>query len=57
MSTTAAPRPAWVKPALLGAPLVLLFAVLLIYPVGQLLLLSIYSDGAFTLAKYRQLFD
>jgi len=50
-------RPAWVKPAMLAAPLVLLFLVLLVYPVGQLLLLSIYSDGAFTLAKYRQLFD
>jgi putative spermidine/putrescine transport system permease protein len=46
-----------VKPALLGAPLVLLFVVLLVFPVGQLLLLSIYSDGAFTLAKYRQLFN
>ena len=41
----------------MAAPLVLLFVVLLVYPVGQLLLLSIYSDGAFTLAKYRQLFD
>jgi putative spermidine/putrescine transport system permease protein len=51
-----APRTAWLKPALLGGPLVLLFLVLLVYPVGQLLLLSIYSDGAFTLAKYRQLF-
>jgi len=51
------PRPSWVKPALMAAPLVLLFIVLLVYPVGQLLLLSIYSDGAFTLAKYRQLFD
>jgi len=49
-------RPAWLKPALLGGPLVLLFLVLLVVPVGQLLLLSIYSDGAFTLAKYRQLF-
>jgi putative spermidine/putrescine transport system permease protein len=49
-------RPAWLKPATMAAPLVLLFVVLLIYPVGQLLLLSIYSDGAFTLAKYRQLF-
>ena len=57
MTILAAPRPAWVKPALLGTPLVLLFVVLLVYPVGQLLLLSIYSDGAFTLAKYRQLFD
>jgi putative spermidine/putrescine transport system permease protein len=51
-----APRPAWLRPALLGAPLVVLFLVMLVYPVGQLLLLSIYSDGAFTLAKYRQLF-
>jgi putative spermidine/putrescine transport system permease protein len=42
---------------MLAAPLVLLFVVLLVYPVGQLLLLSIYSDGAFTLGKYRQLFD
>ena len=56
MSSIAAPRPAWVKPALLGAPLALLFLIFLVYPVGQLLLLSIYSDGAFTLAKYRQLF-
>jgi len=55
VSAIAAPRPAWLKPALLGAPLVLLFLVLLVYPVGQLLL-SIYSEGAFTLAKYRQLF-
>lgn len=46
----------WLRPALLAAPLVLLFVVLLVYPVGQLLLLSVYSDGAFTLAKYRQLF-
>jgi putative spermidine/putrescine transport system permease protein len=44
------------RPALLGAPLVILFLVMLVYPVGQLLLLSIYSDGVFTLAKYRQLF-
>lgn len=40
----------------MAAPLVLLFVVLLVLPVGQLLLLSVYSDGAFTLAKYRQLF-
>jgi putative spermidine/putrescine transport system permease protein len=56
LSAITAPRPAWLKPALLGTPLVLLFLVLLVYPVGQLLLLSIYSDGVFTLAKYRQLF-
>ncbi|MFT4194756.1 ABC transporter permease, partial [Ottowia sp.] len=56
MSTATAPRPAWVKPALMAAPLVLLFLVLLVYPVGQLLLLSVYSDGVFTLGKYQQLF-
>jgi putative spermidine/putrescine transport system permease protein len=49
-------RPAWLRPLLMAAPLVLLFVVLLVLPVGQLLLLSVYSDGAFTLAKYRQLF-
>ena len=53
----AAPRPAWLRPTLLATPLLLLFAALLIYPVGQLLLLSVYSDGAFTTAKYRQLFE
>ena len=57
MSASAAPRPPWQKATLLGAPLVLLFVVLLVYPVGQLLLLSIYGDGGFTLAKYRQLFE
>jgi len=41
---------------MMAAPLVLLFVVLLVYPVGQLLLMSVYSNGAFTLAKYRQLF-
>ena len=49
-------RPEWLRPALMAAPLVLLFVVLLVYPVGQLLLMSVYSDGAFTLAKYQQLF-
>jgi putative spermidine/putrescine transport system permease protein len=54
---TRARRPDWLRPAMMAAPLVLLFIVLLVYPVGQLLLLSVVSDGAFTLAKYRQLFD
>ena len=40
----------------MGAPLVLLLLVMLVYPVGQLLLLSVYKDGGFTLAPYRQLF-
>lgn len=45
----------WVKNMLMVAPLILLFLVLLVYPVGQLLLLSIISDGAFTLVHYKQL--
>ena len=51
----AAPR-AWIRPILLGTPLALLLLVMLVYPVGQLLLLSVYSGDAFTLAKYQQLF-
>ena len=50
-----APR-AWVRPILLGGPLALLLLVMLVYPVGQLLLMSVYSGDAFTLAKYQQLF-
>src|SRR6218665_170392 len=56
MRRTALRRPPWLRPLLLGGPLALLFLLLLVYPVGQLLLLSVYSDGAFTLAPYRQLF-
>ena len=40
----------------MGTPLVLLLAPFLVYPVGQLLLLSIYNDDGFTFAQYRQLF-
>jgi putative spermidine/putrescine transport system permease protein len=40
----------------MGAPLVLLLVTLLVYPVGQLLLLSVYDESGFTLAPYRQLF-
>ena len=40
----------------MGAPLVLLLVVLLVYPVGQLLLLSVYATARFTLTPYRQLF-
>lgn len=42
--------------AAMGAPLVLLLVLFLVYPVGQLLLLSVYGDNGFTLAQYRQLF-
>ena len=41
---------------LMAAPLVVLLLGLLVYPVGQLLLLSVYHDGSFSLAPYRQLF-
>lgn len=57
MTASAARRPPWLRPLLMAAPLVLLFVVLLVYPVGQLLLLSVWTDGGFTLAKYRQLFE
>lgn len=40
----------------MGGPLVLLLVFFLVYPVGQLLLLSIYNDSGFTFAPYRQLF-
>ena len=45
----------WTRVAM-GAPLVLLLVLFLVYPVGQLLLLSIYGESGFTLAQYRQLF-
>lgn len=38
------------------APIAILFAVFLIYPVGQLLLLSIHGKGGFTLVEYQRLF-
>lgn len=38
------------------APIAVLFAVFLIYPVGQLLLLSIHGKGGFTLVEYQRLF-
>jgi putative spermidine/putrescine transport system permease protein len=41
----------------MAAPLVFLLFVFLIYPVGQLLLLSFYKDGVLDLAQYRQLFS
>jgi len=57
MSAAPAYRPVWLKPAMMVAPLILTFLVLLIYPVGQLLLLSVFSEGSFTLGKYKQLFS
>ncbi|UVA82061.1 ABC transporter permease subunit [Pandoraea commovens] len=40
----------------MAAPIVILLAVMLIYPVGQLLLLSIRGESGFTLAEYQRLF-
>ena len=52
----AAARKTLMTQLLMGAPLVLLLVTLLVYPVGQLLLLSIHGESGFTLAPYRQLF-
>ncbi|WP_315133035.1 ABC transporter permease subunit [Achromobacter marplatensis] len=42
---------------LMAAPLVVLLLVLLIYPVGQLLLLSFVGDQGFSLTQYHRLFE
>ena len=42
---------------LMAAPLVVLLLVLLIYPVGQLLLLSVFGEQGFSLAQYHRLFE
>lgn len=56
----AAPRrPRWrqrVRPILMAAPIVVLLLVMLIYPVGNLLMLSIHGDNGWTLNEYRRLF-
>lgn len=44
------------RPWLMTAPLAVLLLVLLVYPVGQLLLLSVHNAGGFTLHEYRHLF-
>jgi putative spermidine/putrescine transport system permease protein len=51
----AARKTLWAQ-LLMGTPLVLLLVTLLVYPVGELLLLSIHGENGFTLAPYRQLF-
>ncbi|MGH8817555.1 ABC transporter permease subunit [Achromobacter pestifer] len=42
---------------LMAAPLVVLLLVLLIYPVGQLLLLSVVGEQGFSLTQYHRLFE
>lgn len=44
------------RPVLMGAPLVILLVVMLVYPVGQLLLQSIHNATGFNLGEYRRLF-
>jgi len=51
-----APWRSWVRPVLMSAPLMILLLVLLVYPVGQLLMLSIRNESGFNLAEYRKLF-
>ena len=46
----------WLQLGAKGAPLVVLLVVMLVYPVGQLLLLSVHNDSGFTLIEYRRLF-
>lgn len=52
---SAARRQLWAK-ILMAAPLVLLLVTLFIYPVGQLLLLSIQDGQGLTLSHYQRLF-
>ncbi|NMK45262.1 ABC transporter permease subunit [Achromobacter sp. Bel] len=60
MTTLAHPRKrmsAGRRHFLMAAPLVVLLLVLLIYPVGQLLLLSFVGEQGFSLAQYHRLFE
>ncbi|WP_438391026.1 ABC transporter permease subunit [Caballeronia sp. DA-9] len=40
----------------MSAPIVILLLVMLVYPVGQLLLLSVHNGAGFTLVEYKRLF-
>ena len=54
------PRPArwraWLRPGAMSAPIIVLLLVMLVYPVGQLLLLSVHNNSGFTLVEYKRLF-
>lgn len=54
--TASAPMPAWVKNALMIAPLLVLLSAFLVYPVGRLLSLSVLGTEGFSLDAYRHLF-
>ncbi len=47
---------AWLRPGAMSAPIVILLLVMLVYPVGQLLLLSVHNGTGFTLVEYKRLF-
>ncbi len=51
-----APWRAWLQPGAKAAPIVVLLLVMLVYPVGQLLLLSVHNGNGFTLIEYKRLF-
>ncbi|MDB5786419.1 ABC transporter permease subunit [Caballeronia mineralivorans] len=40
----------------MSAPIIVLLLVMLVYPVGQLLLLSVHNNSGFTLVEYKRLF-
>ena len=40
----------------MSAPIIVLLLVMLVYPVGQLLLLSVHNGSGFTLVEYKRLF-
>jgi len=50
-----APRTGW-RAGLMGAPITLLLVVMLVYPVGQLLMLSLFNDSGLSLEHYTRLF-
>ncbi|UXN06559.1 ABC transporter permease subunit [Bartonella sp. HY761] len=47
----------WLKPLLMVAPIIILLSVFLLYPVFQLLFLSVWGKDGFTLAPYQQIFS
>lgn len=60
MSAAATPaakrRPAWHRDFLLGAPTVLFLLIMLVFPVGQLIWMSVSVDGRLSLELYARLF-
>lgn len=55
-SASSKPSSRWCKPILLGAPIILLLAAFLVYPVAQLLFLSVWGKDGWSVLPYKQLF-